>query len=112
MSYGTFQTYYTVDKWLHGSNTSASTLAWIGSIQNSLLLFENALSGKYFDGGWYREMTYSGTFLVVFGLMMISLVTQYWQALLAQGICVGLGLDWYRFPHSLYLARSSRRKEA
>jgi MFS family permease len=32
-----------------------------------------------------------GTFLSVFGIMMTSLATQYWQIFLAQGFCVGLG---------------------
>jgi nitrate/nitrite transporter NarK len=32
-----------------------------------------------------------GSFLVIFGVMMTSLVKQYYQALLAQGVCVGIG---------------------
>jgi nitrate/nitrite transporter NarK len=33
----------------------------------------------------------AGSFLVVFGMMMTSLATQYYQIILAQGLVVGLG---------------------
>jgi hypothetical protein len=32
-----------------------------------------------------------GSFGVVFGFMMLSLCTEFWQALLAQGFVIGLG---------------------
>lgn len=36
-------------------------------------------------------MLYSGTVLIVLGMMMTSLCTKYWQFMLAQGICMGIG---------------------
>jgi MFS family permease len=36
-------------------------------------------------------LIYVGTFLTVFGLMMASLATQYYQVFLSLGVCVGLG---------------------
>ena len=36
-------------------------------------------------------MLVTGSFLVVFGIMMTSISKEYYQVLLAQGICVGLG---------------------
>ncbi|KAK5165361.1 uncharacterized protein LTR77_008890 [Saxophila tyrrhenica] len=96
VSYGAFQTFYTSSRGL--TDESESVIAWIGSAQNFLLLFGGALGGKYFDAGYYRQMLYAGTFLVVFGLMMTSLATQYYQALLAQGFCVGLGLGLLLVP--------------
>ena len=39
-----------------------------------------------------------GTFLVVFGLMMTSLAKAYWEILLAQGICVGIGAGCLFLP--------------
>lgn len=44
-----------------------------------------------FDKGHLRALIAVGTFLVVFGLMMTSLSTQYYQFFLAQGLCTGLG---------------------
>lgn len=35
---------------------------------------------------------------MVFGLMMTSLITSYYQALLAQGVCVGLGMGCLLVP--------------
>lgn len=66
-------------------------------------------SGPLVDSGYLRPLIVSGSFLTVFGLMMTSLSTEYYQVrtpsypinytpiltleqvLLAQGFCVGLG---------------------
>lgn len=91
LSYGTFQSYYTSPTSPLHDSTFSSAIAWIGSTQAFLLAFGGALSGKYFDAGYFRQMLYAGTFMIVFGLMMTSLATQYYQVLLAQGLCVGGG---------------------
>jgi predicted MFS family arabinose efflux permease len=96
VSYGTFQTYYTSGG-LKGA-VSPSTIAWVGSIQTFLLLFGAALSGKYFDAGYFRQMLFVGAFMVVFGLMMTSLATEFYQVLLAQGFCVGCGMGLLLVP--------------
>ena len=43
------------------------------------------------DAGYYRHVASAGLGLQVLGVFMTSLVTNYWQLLLAQGICQGLG---------------------
>ena len=43
-------------------------------------------------------MLYVGNFLVVFGIMMLSLCTEYWQVFLAQGLCMGLGAGLLYIP--------------
>lgn len=50
-----------------------------------------ALTGPIYDAGYFRALLSVGSFAVVFGFMMLSLATTYWQVILAQGICVGLG---------------------
>lgn len=50
-----------------------------------------ALTGPIYDAGYFRALLSVGSFLVVFGFMMLSLASTYWQVILAQGICVGLG---------------------
>lgn len=55
-------------------------------------------TGRLFDAGYLRHLLLTGTFLIVFGLMMTSLVKSYYQALLAQGICVGLGMGCLLIP--------------
>ncbi|TID15347.1 hypothetical protein E2P81_ATG08410 [Venturia nashicola] len=93
VSYGTFQAYYT-----NGGikdQTSPSTIAWIGSLQVFVFLFCGALSGKFFDAGHFRRMLFIGIVLVVFGLMMTSLSTTYYQFMLSQGLCVGGGMSLF-----------------
>ena len=43
-------------------------------------------------------LLYVGTFASVFGMMMASLCTEYWQLILAQGITVGLGFGCLFLP--------------
>jgi MFS family permease len=43
-------------------------------------------------------MLVAGNFLVVFGIMMLSLSTTYWQVFLSQGICMGLGAGLLYIP--------------
>ena len=50
-----------------------------------------ALCGPIYDMGYFRLLIFTGSFLIVFGQMMLSLCTEYYQVFLAQAICVGLG---------------------
>lgn len=50
-----------------------------------------ALTGPIYDAGYFRALLAVGSFGVVFGFMMLSLAKTYWQVILAQGVCVGLG---------------------
>lgn len=47
--------------------------------------------GPMFDVGYFHSLIYTGSFLIVLGTMLLSLCTAYWQIMLTQGICVGLG---------------------
>ncbi|KAG5978730.1 hypothetical protein E4U55_006014 [Claviceps digitariae] len=89
-SIGAFQEYYQRELL---SSYSASTIAWISSLQ---IFFMNAASpifGTIYDRYGPRQLIFVGTILHVFGLMMCSLGTQYYQILLAQGVCSGLGVS-------------------
>jgi MFS family permease len=55
------------------------------------VLFVGACTGPIFDRGHLRLLLLIGSFGVVFGFMMLSLCTEFWQALLAQGFVIGLG---------------------
>ncbi|KAI3626624.1 hypothetical protein CBS9595_001985 [Malassezia furfur] len=87
-SFGVFQTYYERDL-LRDQNPSR--IAWIGSVQACLVLFVGMLTGPLFDMGYFRIMTAVGTVLAVLALMMTSLCTEYWQFMLGQSLCFGLG---------------------
>ncbi|BCS25020.1 uncharacterized protein APUU_41464S [Aspergillus puulaauensis] len=70
---------------------SSSEIAWIGSVQVSLLFFLGALAGRATDAGYFRLVYTVGAFLQVLGLFMLSLCKTYWQIFLAQAVCMGLG---------------------
>ena len=85
-SFGLFQAYYAT-----ALKQAPSTISWVGSVQNFLTLFIGTFSGRAMDAGFYRHVAIVGLGLQVFGVFMTSLATEYWQLLLAQGICQGLG---------------------
>jgi MFS family permease len=85
-TFGVFQTYYE-----SALPQSASTISWIGTFQAFLLVALGIVAGPVFDRGHFHALVLTGSFLTVFGLMMTSLATQYWQIFLAQALCVGLG---------------------
>ena len=87
-TFGSYQAYYETDL-LPDSNPSA--ISWIGSIQAFLLLEVGALTGPIYDAGYFRELLLFGSFMLVFGQMMLSLCHTYWQVLLAQAFCIGIG---------------------
>ena len=87
-TFGVFQTYYESGTLF---KESSSNIAWIGGIQAYMLLTVGFFSGPIYDRGYLRTLVIVGSFGVVFGLMMLSICTTYWQALLAQGFVVGIG---------------------
>lgn len=95
LTYGAFQSYYRTSLL---SSSSASAISWIGTTQAWLLIVVGVLSGPLFDMGYFRSMLLIGNFLVVFGVMMLSLSTKYWQVFLSQGICMGLGAGLLYIP--------------
>ncbi|OQD61838.1 hypothetical protein PENPOL_c015G04124 [Penicillium polonicum] len=87
-TYGAFQEYYQTDLL---PNETPSTISWVGSIQATLIPMVGLATGPLVDIGYLRPLIISGSFLTVFGMMMTSLATSYYQVLLAQGFCVGMG---------------------
>ncbi|KAL4963503.1 major facilitator superfamily protein [Aspergillus stella-maris] len=87
-SYGVFETFYNQTLL---RDTSSSTISWIGSVQSFLIMFLGVLTGPLYDAGWMLPLLYTGSFLVVFGHMMLSICQTFWQVLLAQSFCVGIG---------------------
>ena len=104
-TYGAFQEYYQTELL---PNQSPSNLSWVGSVQATLIVMVGVVTGPLMDSVYLRTLIVSGSFLVVFGIMMTSLATEYYQVsllcgivklawshqrqvLLAQGFCVGMG---------------------
>jgi predicted MFS family arabinose efflux permease len=87
-TFGAYQTYYESGDLF---TQSSSAISWIGSIQAFMVQLFGLLSGPLYDKGHFRLLLAGGSVLIVFGQMMISLCHEYWQALLAQGFCIGIG---------------------
>ncbi|CAK7200574.1 hypothetical protein SEUCBS139899_003272 [Sporothrix eucalyptigena] len=93
--FGAYQTYYGQ---VLLADESASAISWIGSVQVFLLMAGGFFFGPLFDLGYARAMLIVGTFLLVLGFMMTSLATKYYEVLLAQGFCVGIGTGCLYIP--------------
>ncbi|KKY34690.1 putative mfs monocarboxylate transporter [Diaporthe ampelina] len=92
-SFGVYQLYYTEQIGL-----SSSQASWIGSIQVFLTLGIGTVSGRLADAGYSRHAVLAGCLVIVSGTLLTSFCTRYWQILMAQGICIGLGLGMAYMP--------------
>ncbi|KAL7917814.1 major facilitator superfamily domain-containing protein [Trichoderma austrokoningii] len=85
-TFGIYQNYYT-----EHFPFSPSRASLIGEIQTFLLFFANGAAGPLYDAGYTRLLVAIGALLIVFGTMMQSLCTEYWQFILAESLCIGFG---------------------
>jgi predicted MFS family arabinose efflux permease len=56
------------------------------------------ICGPLYDRGYFRALLATGSFLLVFGQMMLSLCNSYYQVVLAQAICIGFGCGCLFIP--------------
>ncbi|KAJ5425657.1 Major facilitator superfamily domain general substrate transporter [Penicillium sp. CMV-2018d] len=89
-SVGVFQNYY---QSILLSQYSASTIAWIPSLQIFFMYAMGPVSGHLYDNYGPRYSVLFGSLLHVFGLMMCSISTKYYQILLSQGVCSAIGVS-------------------
>lgn len=94
-SFGVFQAFYEAN---FLRSYSASSIAWIGTVQGALLLLIGSLSGPLFDKGFFGSLLVLAGSGVVLGLMLLSLATQYYQILLSQGLLIGVCLGLLYIP--------------
>lgn len=106
-SFGIFQTYYTSTLSL-----PPSTISWIGSLQIFLLFFIGTWSGRATDAGFFRPVFILGSLIQLLGIFTTSFTTKYWQILLSQGICTGIGNGLVFCPSVAILSGYFSRKRA
>ncbi|KAF7557994.1 hypothetical protein G7Z17_g280 [Cylindrodendrum hubeiense] len=87
-SVGVFQEYYQNTLL---SDYSPSTISWIPSLQIFFMMGMGPFVGTIYDHFGPRWLLLIGSLLHIFGIMMASLGTEYYQILLAQGLCSALG---------------------
>jgi len=92
-SFGVFQTYYS-----ETLGESQSTISWVGSLQLWTVFFVSAFSGRALDAGLFIPTLIVGVTVQLIGIFMTSLCTVFWQLLLAQGLCTGLGSGIFFCP--------------
>ena len=85
-SFGAFQTYYT-----SALGEAQSTISWVGSVQLWVIFAMSAVSGRALDAGLFIPTFALGSTIQLVGIFMNSLSNNFWQLLLAQGFCTGLG---------------------
>jgi len=85
-SFGVFQAYYATTL-----SQSPSTISWIGSIQVFMVFSLGLFSGRATDAGYFHHVFGFGLFVQLLGVFMLSLSKTYWQILLTQGVCLGIG---------------------
>ncbi|OQE15059.1 hypothetical protein PENFLA_c034G05115 [Penicillium flavigenum] len=85
-AYGVYQNYYSTHQLM---GESASTIAWIGSVQTCLLLGGGIVGGPLFDK-YGAKVIWPASIAFIFSVMMTSLGKEYYQFMLAQGILGGL----------------------
>jgi len=92
-AFGVYQLHYTESLGL-----AASQVSWIGSTQAFLSFFLCTVSGRLADAGHSRTTVLAGGIFTVTGTLMTSFATEYWQVLLSQGVCTGIGLGLTFMP--------------
>lgn len=85
---GVFQQYYVQGPL---ADQSSSNVSWIMSVQVFFMVFCGAVFGRLFDMYGPRYLLWIGTFTYVFGLMMVSLSSKYYQFFLAQSVVSSIG---------------------
>lgn len=87
-SFGTFQSFYEEEIL---QSKSSFQISIIGSLQSFLLVFLGFLAGPLYDAGYSRHLLSCGSVLIVGGTIAQSFCAEFWQLLLAQGLCIGIG---------------------
>ena len=85
-SFGVLQSYYVAHL-----GRPPTEISWIGSVQGFMLFFFSAFSGRISDAGYFHQTLFAGTALQILGVFGASFAKNYWQFLLSQGVCVGIG---------------------
>ncbi|KAI1804657.1 MFS general substrate transporter [Daldinia bambusicola] len=85
-SFGVFQAYY-----VSQLGRPPSDISWIGSIQVFLTFFIGTFTGRFTDAGFFRLVTTCGIVFMTLGIFTTSAASQYWQLILSQGLCMGVG---------------------
>ncbi|KAI0699022.1 MFS general substrate transporter [Cytidiella melzeri] len=108
-AFGVYQDFYTRG---YLPNSSASTISWIGSMNNLLVFGGGLIFGRLFDAGYFRFMLHGGTVLFIFCLFMVSISQpdHWYQLFLAQGIGLGIAQGLLYLPSLAIVGHHFKRR--
>ncbi|THU80057.1 MFS general substrate transporter [Dendrothele bispora CBS 962.96] len=107
VSWGTFQAYY--EETLLSTSTS-SQIAWIGSLQNSLIFLPGIVSGKLFDAGHFHKCLIASSIIYITAGFLIAECTKYWHFILCQGLALGISTGIVYVPCVALVSQWFERK--
>jgi MFS family permease len=110
-SYGVFQDLYARERL---SDNSPSAISWIGSTQIFLQYALSPIGGELLDRGYFRFIVVTGCSIHLVSLFLLSFVKEgsFYQAFLAQGVGMGLGVGILFLPTSVVVLRHFRTNQA
>ncbi|KAF9462765.1 MFS general substrate transporter [Collybia nuda] len=106
-SWGVFQAYYQENTL---RDSSPSNIAWIGSIQFSLIFLPGILVGRLFDLGYFRSIFLTSAAVLVTSTFLIAQCTEYWQFLLCQGLAAGFACGGMFGPTTAVISHWFKRR--
>ncbi|KAF8647499.1 hypothetical protein AX16_006704 [Volvariella volvacea WC 439] len=106
-SWGVFQAYYKTDILV---NTPPSSIAWIGSLQYSLVFLPGLVVGRLFDLGYFRSILLTSSALLVIATFLVAQCETYWQFLLCQGFAVGVASGGIFAPTGAVIAHWFKKR--
>ncbi|KAK4182582.1 major facilitator superfamily domain-containing protein [Podospora australis] len=107
-SFGVFFEYYMS----HQLKTdSPDKVAWIGSLTACIQFLAGGISGPMFDR-YGVIVIYAGSLTYILSIMLLSLCTQFWHFMLAQGLLMGLGSAMMQIPAFAVVSQYFDKKRA
>ncbi|KAJ3760384.1 MFS general substrate transporter [Lentinula raphanica] len=106
-AWGVFQAYYE-NSILQDS--SPSTIAWIGSIQQSFLYIPTLIFSRLLDMGYFRTMLTAASVVFIVATFLIAQCHVYWQFLLCQGLLTGVAAGVFSGPVIAILSQWFRKR--
>ncbi|KAJ7844683.1 MFS general substrate transporter [Mycena leptocephala] len=110
-SFGVYQDFYTRE---YLTESSASAISWIGSINAFIIISGGLVAGRFYDRGHFYRLVCGGALLQCFSLFMLSLCKpqQFYQIFLAQGLGTGLGSGAMYVPSIAVISHYFRKRRA
>ncbi|KAK7058113.1 MFS general substrate transporter [Favolaschia claudopus] len=110
-SFGVYQDFYTRE---YLTESSASAISWIGSVNAFIIISGGIVAGRFYDRGHFFLLVCGGALLQSFSLFMLSLCKpqQLYQIFLAQGLGVGIGSGAMYVPSIAVVSHYFQRRRA